>query len=134
MPQMIATKRVPDEVAWGTYPTLSASVTSKASEVYNVLVHSFTPGAFKGIVFLGSEAMVAEDQGAHYGEQLAALAKSWRKRFTGDPAFFYTIPGKRLAGKITAPVIEGVSEGVEITDWEDDEAIEKLIDVVERSY
>lgn len=119
IPLMIASNSVPDGAAWGSYPTLSSSVTSKAAQGYNVLVHSFTPTDLKGIIFLSSPAMIANDQGVNYGEQVSALANSWKQRFgQKDPHFFYTIPGKTLAPKITKPkAIKGQSTAVEITDW-----------------
>ena len=119
IPQMRASRSVPDGAAWGSYPTLSSSVTSKAAEAYNVLVHSFTPAGLKGIIFLSSPEMFAKDQGASYGEQLSVLANSWKQRFGGeDPQFFYTIPGIELAPKITKPgAIKGESKAVEIRDW-----------------
>ena len=116
--EMMAKKRVPDGVPWGTYPTMNGSVTSKASQTYNVLTVSFTPAALKGIVFIAGPDMVAEDHGALYGEQLTALAASWKQRFGGEPAFFHTIPSKELAPKITAP--QGISAtAIEIKDWAD---------------
>jgi len=129
VPQMMTTKRVPDGVPWGSYPTLAASVTSKASEVYNVMVHSFTPGTFKGIVFLCSEKMVEQDQGANYGSELSALANSWMERFGGeDPQFIYTIPAKALAAKITKPTqIKGGSTPIEINDWQAAELIDQVV-------
>lgn len=91
IPDLIATKEVPDKAPWGSYPTLSGSVTSKASEAYNVMVESFTPASLSGIVFLGSEAMYEENKGANYGEQLTALAKGWRARFGSEKiSFCYT--------------------------------------------
>jgi len=119
VPQMMATKRVPDAIPWGTYPTIAASVTSKASEVYNVMVDSFTPGAFKGVIFLSGESMVEADQGTNFGEQLSTLANSWKTRFGGDDSqFFYTIPNRVLAPKVTQPkVIKGKNSGVEIGKW-----------------
>jgi hypothetical protein len=103
-------------------------VTSKASEVYNVMVHSFTPGAFKGILFLCSEKMVEADQGANYGPELTALANSWKTRFGGDPHFIYTIPGKALAAKITRPTqIKGASTPIEINDWQPADLVEEVV-------
>ncbi|BCX46320.1 hypothetical protein HAHE_02280 [Haloferula helveola] len=132
VPEMIATKMVPDGVPWGTYPMLASEVTSEASEAYNALVHSFTPGAFKGIIFLSSEKMVEADEGANYGSELSALGNSFKKRFGGgDPHFFYTIPSAELAAKITGPEsIEGMSHGVVVGAWDDAVALEKLIDAV----
>jgi predicted small lipoprotein YifL len=127
IPELIRTKSVPDKVAWGSYPTLKESVSTTASETYNVLVHSFTPAGLKGIIFLPNQDMVAADQGAKYGEQLSALANGWKQLFGGDPAFIYGIPGKNLAAAITAPTtIKGKSTGVEIGSWTDKEAVLKV--------
>lgn len=132
VPEMIATKSVPDEVPWGKYPSIASSIETNASETYNTLMHSFTPANLKGIIFLSSPTMVESDQGAHYGEQLSALAKCMRKKFgAGDASFVYTIPAKSLAPKITkAAGIEGKSEAVEISSWEDASALMKVTDAV----
>ena len=124
VPEMMATKRVPDGVPWGSYPTMGSSVKTKASQTYNVLTVSFTPAALKGIVFLTGPDMVAEEQGAVYGEQLAALATSWKKRFGGDPAFFHSTPSKELAPKITAPSgISGKHTAIPVNAWDDFESV-----------
>ena len=120
IPQIMATKKLPDDApAWGTYPSLSSSNTTTASQTYNVLVHSFTPGSFKGIIFLCSETMFEKDQGANYGPELSALANCWKDKFDGaDPHFFYTIPSKALALKVTRPgKIKGKSTAYEIGRW-----------------
>jgi len=121
IPAMIASRKVPDGAAWGQYPALSSAITSKASQVYNVMVHSFTPADLKGILFLTSPAMVKNDQGANFGEQLSALANSWEEKFGGkDQSFIYTIPNKALAPEITSPkAIKGKSAAIEIGDWSD---------------
>jgi len=131
IPRMRATGVVPDGATWGSYPSLASSVTSKAAETYNVLVHSFTPAGLKGIVFLASPDMFTQDGGARYGEQLAVLANCWKDRFGGeDPDFVYTIPKRSLAPKITAPKsIEGKSTAVEIGDWSE---ISKVMDAAAR--
>ena len=96
-----------------------AGVTSKASEVYNTMVHSFTPMQLKGIVFLAGPATFAEDGGARYGEQMSTLANSWKERFGGqDPHFLYTVPDKTLAPKFTRPKgIRGRSTAIPTSDW-----------------
>lgn len=128
IPELISTRRVPDEIPWGSYPSLNASVTSTASEVYNVMVLSFTPASFKGAIFLCSENMFEEDLGALFGEQVSALANSWKKGFGGDPHFYYTIPSKALAPKIAPPNgIKGASTKIEISDWSD---VSRVIDAV----
>jgi sialate O-acetylesterase len=119
VPQMMATKRLMNGAAWGSYPTLAGSITTNAAEAYNVLVHSFGPGSFKGIVFLCGPSMCEKDQGANYGEQLSVLANCWKDWFAcPDPYFFYTIPSKTLAAKITRPEqIKGKSTAFEIGQW-----------------
>ncbi len=119
IPEMIATRAVPDGAAWGTYPTFKGEVTTNASHTYNVMVHSFTPASLKGIIFLASPIMVKDDGGTKFGEQVAALGTGLKKRFAGeDPLFFYTIPNKQLASKITKPAkIDGTATAVEISDW-----------------
>jgi hypothetical protein len=119
VPQMIAGKQVPDGIAWGTYPAFTTSVATEASQAYNVLVHSFWPGSFKGILFVSGEALFQKDQGANFGEQFTVLANSWKTKFAcPDPAFIYTIPSSTLAGKITKPqAIKGRSIAVEINNW-----------------
>jgi len=119
VPQMMKTKQVPDGVTWGGILSLSSSVTSTASQAYNVMTHSFTPADLKGIVFIASDAMVAKDNGANYGSELAALANCWKAKFGRvDSHFFYTIPSKALAPQITRPkTIKGKSVACEISRW-----------------
>ena len=119
VPRMMATKQVPDGVSWGSILNLSSSVSSTASQAYNVMVHSFTPASFKGIVFLSSRKMFEKDQGANYGPEVSVLANCWKESFGGeDPHFFYTIPSKALAPKITKPKqIKGKSAACEIDHW-----------------
>ena len=119
IPALIRTKAVPDGVAWGNYPGLSGAVKTDAATTYNVMVCPFVPSSFKGIVFLTSKKMVAADQGEHFGEQMSALANSWKEKFGGeDPQFIYTLPGKALAPKLSAPKdIKGKSTAVEIQGW-----------------
>jgi sialate O-acetylesterase len=120
IPAMIATKKVPDGSAWGIFPTLSVAASqSEASQGYNVMVHSFTPASFRGIVFLCSQRMFEADQGANYGTELAVLANCWKDKFGGpDPRFFHTIPTKELAPKISQPDgIKGAGTACEISHW-----------------
>ena len=127
--EMIETKAVPDGAPWGTYPTLSSSVTTDASQAFNVMTNSFGPASLKGIIFLCSQNMFEGDKAASFGPQLSALANSWKNHFTDDPCFIYTIPAKNLAGSIKAPKsIKGCSKPVEINNWKDTAAVQKLID------
>lgn len=128
IPAMIRTKSVPDGARWGSYPSLTAKATaSKATSTYNVYTHCFAPAALKGILFLSSEAMVADDQGAAFGPEMTALANCLKAKLGVGPGakkggenvpFIYTIPGKTLAPKISQPEgINGQSTAVEIDNW-----------------
>ncbi len=119
VPEIIRTKTVPDGVPWGSYPTFGSDVTTKAGENYNVMVESLTPGSFKGLIFLAGPGTVAADKGTFFGEQMAALAACWKKRFAcEDPVFFYTMPTRTLAPKLTPPQeIQGRSQAIEIPKW-----------------
>jgi len=128
IPAMIETQAVPDGSVWGKIPSPKPQVgDSTATWTYNVYVHCFTPAALSGIVFLSSESMVADDQGADFGPEISALANCWKQRFGGeDPHFFYTIPNKGLAPKITRPTaIKGKSTGIELGNWSE---ISKVIE------
>ena len=135
VPQLIATQRVPDGVPWGTYPTLGGSVTTTAAQAYNMMVYPFSSCRVRGIVFLCSETMVKSDEGANYGPELSALANSWKATFGGeDPRFFYTIPNKTLAPKITRPTnIEGKGTAIELREWRDSAATADWLDDIARS-
>jgi hypothetical protein len=138
VPQLMATKRAMGGAAWGSYPSLSASVTTEASQAYNVLVHCFGPGSFKGIIFLCGPNMCEKDQGANYGEQLSVMANCWKDWFAcPDPYFFYTIPSNKLAPKITQPKqIKGKSAACEIDGWQmTNEQMLRVVDqVVNEAY
>ena len=62
------------------------------------------------------------------------MANCWKDRFGGaDPQFFYTIPSKSLAPKITRPTqIKGKSTAVTINNWSDSKEIMGLIEAVVR--
>ena len=145
IPEMMATKAVPDDTRWGWFPRLSSNIESTAGQVYNAMVHSFTPAALKGIVFINSQNMVdATRDGTHYGEQFELLANCWKERFTlwpdlrdgeHDPHFIYTIPSDKLAAKITQPEsINGKSTAVQLDKWvsakDSGNQIAKLIDMI----
>jgi hypothetical protein len=124
IPEMIETKAVPEGAAWGaswgSYPSPKPDIgDSKATYVYNVYVHSFTPAALKGVIFLTSPSMVEAGDGANFGPEMAALAKSFKAKFGDkDAEFVYTVPSKTLSPKITAPkAIEGKSTAIEIGEW-----------------
>lgn len=123
IPEMIATKAVPNGSNWGQIPHPRPTVegTSAASETWNVMTASFTPTALKGIIFLSGPGYVSDDGGATFGPEFSALATSWKKRFGGeDVPFIYTLPGKALAPELSKPsAIEGPSHAVMISEWED---------------
>jgi sialate O-acetylesterase len=117
--ELIRTRAVPDGKAWGSYPRLAGDVDTEASQTYNVLTHSFTPAALKGVVFMTGKTAFEADQGAHYGEQLSALGNCWMKRFASEGTpFFYAMPDKALAPKVTAPkAIKAASFPLPMTQW-----------------
>ena len=80
---MIETKRVPDGSAWGVLPSQATKgETSEATGSYNVMVHSFTPSALKGVLFFRTpEAFESEQAEAHF----KLLMKSWNERFGSTP-------------------------------------------------
>ena len=124
IPAMMQTKAVPDGSSWGQLPSAKPEVgDSTATFEYNVFVHCFTPAALSGILFLTGEAMVADDQGANFGPEMTVLANSFKTRFTlwqdnEDIPFFYTVPGKTLASKLTQPEgIKGKNTAIELGDW-----------------
>ena len=120
IPQMIATRAVPNNEPWGTFPQLAGQVTSKASETHNVCASSFIPGSFKGIIFLPAPASVARDQGANFGAEMSALANGYVADFGGKATFLHTIPDKQLAPRITAPAsIKGDHRSIKISNWAD---------------
>jgi len=103
-----------------TMPSFSATCE------YNVYLHSLTPTAMSGIVFLTGESMVSDDQGnrKNFGPEMAALAKSFKSRFSlwsdgVDIPLIYTVPDASLAPNLTQPKIEGESTAVPIKDWGD---------------
>jgi hypothetical protein len=120
IPQMIATRAVPNGETWGSFPQLAGKVTSTASMTHNALTCSFTPGAFKGILFLAGPAMVKDDQGRNFGPEFTALADGWIRDFGGKAQLIYTLPTKDLAPQITVPKgIQGESRAIPITGWTD---------------
>ncbi|MFN5834101.1 MAG: hypothetical protein ACK459_10235 [Akkermansiaceae bacterium] len=127
IPKLIAEKRVPDGIAWGTYPTFGRVISTTAGQSYNVLTCPFWPGSYKGIVFLTGEGMFTKDQGANFGEQFTVLANSWKEKFACpkldgfsslEPHLYYTIPNKTMAPKLTAPAgIKPANTVLEIDGW-----------------
>ena len=120
IPEMIATKAVPDGSAWGSFPTFAGEVETDATQAYNVMLASFRHTRLKGIVFLTEPSMVAHDEGANFGSEMSALTNGWKRHFGGetDPHFIHTLPAKSLAPKITKPSgIQGTNTAVGITAW-----------------
>lgn len=108
-----------------------------ATMLLSPLAADAAPASFKGIVFLCSQKMFEDDQGAHYGPEWSALANCWKEQFgCGDPPFFYTIPGTTLAPKITRPRgIKGASTAFEVDHWLAGDQIPGLIDsIVNKAY
>lgn len=81
IPAMIETRRVPDGLAWGAYPVQAVKgETSEATQSYNVMMHSFTPTALKGVLFFAGDEITSE---INYDEQAKALKASWTKGLGG---------------------------------------------------
>lgn len=120
IPEMIATKAVPDGVPWGSYPGFAGSVDTDATRVYNCLIASFRRTQVKGIVFMTEQSMASKNDGADFGSELSALANGWKRLFKGekDPHFIYSIPSKDLASKISKPdAMDGSSAAHEVSAW-----------------
>ncbi len=131
IPQMIATRAVPNGETWGTFPQIASEVTSKACQTHNVLTYSFMPSSFKGIIFLTGSGMVQADQGENFGPELTALANGYIKDFGGKAKFIYTLPSKELAPKITAlGKMDGASAAIPVSDWNDAGITPELIDQI----
>lgn len=129
IPNMIATRSVPNGEAWGAYPQIASEVTSKACETHNVLGYSFVPASFKGIIFLTGPEMTKADQGENFGPELAALANGYIEDFGGKAKFVYTLPSKELAPKITEPSkITGTSVAIPISSWGETGVTPELLD------
>lgn len=122
IPQMIATRAVPDGVPWGVIPSFASAVSTKATQTHNVLAASFVPGSFKGIIFLTGPAMVEGDQAATFGPELTALANGYAADFGGSAKFIHTMPEKSLAAKVTSPSIPNAT-AIPIKQWDDFSAI-----------
>jgi len=125
---MMATTSVPEDCKWGSnwghYPSPKPEVgDSTATFEYNVYVHSLTPAALSGIVFLTGEAMTADNGGANFGPEMSALGNSFKARFTlwqdgVDIPLIYTVPSKTMAPKLTLPKsIKGKSTAVQLQEW-----------------
>ena len=125
IPEMMATKAVPDGIKWGTYPSTTPSEETTATHTYNVLVESFESTALKGVVFIASDAMVEGESAKTFGPEMSVLGSCLKAKFGGDDVpFIYTMPTKNIAPGITVPTgIEGESVGVEVADWKDATAV-----------
>lgn len=149
IPEMIATKRVPDGAAWGKYPTFASTVETDATQVYNCMIASFRRTQLKGIVFMTEKSMVEKSEGSDFAGEMTALANGWKQIFASekDPMFIHTIPAKDLAAKIAKPDgIKGGSAAFEIDAWPQQdnkgaypagsqEAIKGLVDfIIEKAY
>ena len=135
IPEMIATKAVPDGSHWGAIPSLSPNLGgSKATQTYNRLVHSLMPMSMSGILFVPGSAVTGEEQGAPFGPELSTLANCFKSGFAFGPGylkpgfgegkddipFIYGLPHKSLAPKLTQPKgIKGESSTFTVTDWLD---------------
>jgi len=120
-PEVLAAKRLADGAASIALPVFPVghAVTTEATVTYNMLIAAFNPANVKGVICLTPESFFAPDQGANFASEFSVLANCWKESFGGgDPHFFYTIPSKGLAPKITTPVqIKGRNTAFEISRW-----------------
>jgi sialate O-acetylesterase len=131
IPQMISTRGVPNAEKWGSYPQLAGEVTSKATQTHNVVAYSFVPGSFKGILFIAGPETVKADQGENFASELSALANGWIQDFGGKAKFFYTLPSKELAPKITTPDgIKGTSVAIPMSSWQENGLTSEQMDQI----
>jgi hypothetical protein len=126
IPEMINTKEIPVGAkwgaSWGSYPSPKPAIgDTKATLVHNIYVAPFAPTTVNGMIFLTSESMVKESNGANFGTEMSALANCLKSDLGGDNStFIYTIPSKSLAEDISIPKkITGNSKAIEIQDWND---------------
>ncbi len=121
VPEMIATRAVPDGGNWGWIPSRRSVVEghSMAARSWNVMGASFAPGAFKGLVFLTGPSHVEGEYAANYGTEMSVLANSWRDQFgLQEVPFVYSLPEASLAAGITKPAgIQAPSKLVQISEW-----------------
>lgn len=78
------------------FPLLSkypGSETGAASH-YNMLICTFGPGNFRGILSLTPRSFFKEKKKAVFASELSAMANSWKETFSSkkDPVFLYTLP------------------------------------------
>lgn len=116
IPEMMASQSVPDGSAWGVIPRQSAAdAKSDATQAYNVMVHSFTPAALKGVIFITGKDTLAGLNDEQVAEQMGVLNQSWSKRFGGDVSihtFNAADDPQALLGQIDASV-ESIRKGAE---------------------
>lgn len=99
------------------FPQLAGAETAstKAAESYNMLVCTFSPANFKGILCLTPPSFIGKDQGAHFGSEFSVMANCWKDSFQSaqDPLFCYTLPAKKLAPALALPSrIQGRSHAI----------------------
>ena len=120
-PRVLTAKRFDEGRASIALPRIGGATGegSKATLSYNMLISAFNPANFKGVICLTPQSFFAEDGGASFGSEFSVMANCWKESFGGeDPHFFYTIPSKKLAPKITRPKgIRGKSGACEIGHW-----------------
>ena len=120
-PNVLAAKRFDDGQSSMELPRFAGAGSggSPATQTYNMLISSFNPGNFKGVICLTPQSFFVEDEGANFGSEFSVMANCWKDSFAGeDPHFFYTIPNRELAPKISQPKqIKGKSTAYEIGHW-----------------
>jgi len=101
----------------------AVSVETSATKIYNQSICGFSPGNFKAILSLTGKGLVADGEGANFGQRFAVAANCWKETFARgseviDPHLVYAMPSKALAPKLTKPEgIQGKSTAVELKAW-----------------
>ena len=99
------------------------AVKTPATMTYNMLIAAFGPVNFKAAICLTPKSFIGDDQGAAFGPQFAVMANCWKETFAAgdkdvDTHFIYTMPGKKLAPKVTKPAaIKGKTTAFEMNEW-----------------
>lgn len=106
-----------------------------------MMICTFSPANFKGIVYLTPRSVFGPEKGP-FAAQLSVLANCWKETFVSveDPFFFYTMPDGKRAPNITRPDgIKGKSVALSIAVWTGDtntdrklakEQLNELLDAV----
>jgi hypothetical protein len=123
--RVLAEKKLPDGKDPFDFPILSRYPRgdTEAAQTYNMMICTFGPANFKGIVCLTSKAFSESNSGTDFASAFSAMANSWKETFASkeDPFFIYALPTQGLVPAITAPsAIIGRKTAVPLDNWLDE--------------